>query len=176
MKHLALSLLLTTAPAGAPTHIPTVFYGVVPHGGAYGFGSVIQDDGVKAPERIYSFCQLGEGKCFDGEYPNSLVQLPDGSLIGTTAKGGTHGAGTLFQFQRTDTGWIGRSGSLCWYWQDCTRFGFPRGTLTYMDLSGGFPRLKGIIENGKGRGLIYTAIFSPDGIWVHRVRLLKHGE
>lgn len=167
---LALSLLLIAAPGHGP------YYGITAHGGVYGFGSVIMDDG-KSTETIFSFCPLGEGQCWDGGRPNSLVMLPDGSLVGTTSSGGENRSGVLFQLQPTDTGWRERTvASFCWYWHDCGRFGTPKGTLTYIGLHRGLPLLEGVIQNKKGRGLIYRATLGPDGDGIWLVRYLKHGQ
>jgi uncharacterized repeat protein (TIGR03803 family) len=74
-------------------------YGTTPGGGA-GIGSPgtvfeVSPSGVETI--LYSFCSL-QG-CVDGFHPESaLIKDKSGNLYGTTAAGGEHGGGTVFEF------------------------------------------------------------------------------
>jgi len=74
------------------------FYGTASSGGAYGGGTVFKICAQGPPEALYAF-----GSYTNGEEPNgadpvgALVQTGDGNFYGTTASGGSHGAGTIFK-------------------------------------------------------------------------------
>lgn len=79
------------------------FYGTTYEGGfgancvfGGGCGTVFKMTAGGELTTIYNFCS--SANCTDGNNPvGSLVQGADGSLYGTTAGGGTHSGGTVFQ-------------------------------------------------------------------------------
>ena len=74
------------------------FYGVTPAGGGYDGGTFFEYDPATGTETVlHSF---GNGS--DGRYPiGSLIQATDGNLYGVTSSGGTHGFGTIFEYNMT---------------------------------------------------------------------------
>ncbi len=73
------------------------FYGTTYGGGPKGnAGTIFKMTPAGDVTTIYVFCsQTG---CIDGENPTGgLVQATDGNFYGTTAGGGTHGLGTIFE-------------------------------------------------------------------------------
>jgi len=77
------------------------FYGTTLSGGANFQGTVFRITATGALTTLYSFCSLA--LCFDGGYPDSLVQGSDGNFYGTTEEGGVHcvsTCGTVFEINR----------------------------------------------------------------------------
>lgn len=69
------------------------FYGAAYQGGASGYGTVFRMTPSGSVTTLHDF----NGAPFDGGYPLSLVnQLADGTLVGTTEKGGAAGNGTVW--------------------------------------------------------------------------------
>ncbi len=77
------------------------FYGVTFGGGPFdSFGTIFQITNSGTLTTLYTFCQLSE--CTDGDIPyGGLVQGLNGALYGTTAGGGAHGGGTVFDIKTT---------------------------------------------------------------------------
>jgi uncharacterized repeat protein (TIGR03803 family) len=77
------------------------FYGVTFGGGPFdSFGTIYQITSSGALTTLYAFCQLSE--CTDGDVPyGGMVQALNGTLYGTTAGGGAHGGGTVFDIKTT---------------------------------------------------------------------------
>ncbi len=72
------------------------FYGTTEGGGAHGGGTVFKITPAGKLTTLYSFCVLAG--CADGEEPFAgLVQGKNGNFYGTTASGGSNGAGTVFE-------------------------------------------------------------------------------
>jgi uncharacterized repeat protein (TIGR03803 family) len=83
-------------------------YGTTPGGGAYGYGVVYELSPTSAgwvETVLYNFC---EDTCPQGSSPQSaLIFDSDGNLYGTTAAGGTHGSGTVFELSPSPGGgWV----------------------------------------------------------------------
>ena len=69
------------------------FYGTTALGGAHAKGTVFRIDPTGSLTTLHSF----SGSPGDGAVPVAgLVQGTDGNFYGTTALGGAHGAGTVF--------------------------------------------------------------------------------
>jgi uncharacterized repeat protein (TIGR03803 family) len=78
------------------------FYGTTPEGGANttscygnGCGTVFKITPGGTLTTLYSFCS--KSGCTDGANPGGLIQATNGNFYGTTAGGGAHGAGTVFE-------------------------------------------------------------------------------
>jgi uncharacterized repeat protein (TIGR03803 family) len=97
------------ATGSAPVSSGVVFdsqgnlYGTTVVGGAYGYGTVFElspTGGAWTETIIHSFDSV------DGASPLSPVIIDAaGNLFGTTAFGGAHGWGTVFELSRTAAGW-----------------------------------------------------------------------
>jgi uncharacterized repeat protein (TIGR03803 family) len=87
-------------PNGALIAVNGVLYGTTFYGGANcrraaGCGTVFSiDPNTGAETVVYSFCS--QRKCLDGSSPDAGLLNVNGTLYGTTYKGGTKGAGTVF--------------------------------------------------------------------------------
>jgi uncharacterized repeat protein (TIGR03803 family) len=104
------------------------FYGVTSQGGANDYGTVFQITSQGALTTIYSFCT--QTNCADGEYPfSALIQGIDGSLYGTTSKGGTDNAGTIFK--------ITTGGTLTTLYSFCGETGCPTSASTLVQVANG---------------------------------------
>ena len=78
-------------------------YGTALAGGAHNKGAVFALTPSGTETVLYSFCS--SSACADGSNPiGNLVALGPGTLYGTTASGGSMGAGTVYQL--TDTGFV----------------------------------------------------------------------
>lgn len=76
----------------------TTFSGGSGDGGAGG-GTLFEITPAGTLTTLYNFCSLSN--CPDGEYPYAaVVQGSNGSIFGTTYWGGTHNAGTVFEYTR----------------------------------------------------------------------------
>jgi uncharacterized repeat protein (TIGR03803 family) len=80
------------------------FYGTTNQGGEWGWGTVFQLSPPANPQgewtvsTMHSFCP--EYGCYDGTYPQaSLLLGADGTLYGTTSKGGGTNAGVVFKLK-----------------------------------------------------------------------------
>jgi uncharacterized repeat protein (TIGR03803 family) len=74
------------------------FYGTAYQGGATGYGTVFRITPTGSLTVLRSFA----GAPFEGAFPLSTVgHMPDGSLVGTTEKGGSTGAGTAWRIDPT---------------------------------------------------------------------------
>lgn len=72
------------------------FYGSTIFGGGYKNGNVYEVSPAGKVTNLYSFCATRG--CPDGAEPqNGVILGPNGGLYGTTAGGGAHGAGTIFE-------------------------------------------------------------------------------
>jgi uncharacterized repeat protein (TIGR03803 family) len=83
-------------------------YGTTHEGGAKGFGTVFKltpnGDGTWTKSTLYSFCS--QPHCADGQYPwADLILDHSGNLYGTTAGGGAHNHGTVFELTPGSSGW-----------------------------------------------------------------------
>jgi uncharacterized repeat protein (TIGR03803 family) len=105
-------VLTTLHPfAGQDGNLPTAglapaadgnFYGTTYYGGAADEGTVFKITPGGALTSLYGFCS--QSGCPDGENPMSgLVQAADGSLYGTTVKGGANDQGTIFKITTDGT-------------------------------------------------------------------------
>ena len=92
-------------------------YGTTGYGGAAGQGTIFKITPSGSMSTLYSFCSLAN--CADGEAASSLLPGPDGNLYGTTAYGGTFGAGTIFQ--------LTPQGSLTTLYDFCSESSCPDG-------------------------------------------------
>jgi uncharacterized repeat protein (TIGR03803 family) len=75
-------------------------YGTTVEGGSFEFGTVFElsplQDGTWQETILYNFCSVNG--CLDGQFPHTgLISDVSGNLYGTTAHGGTHGNGTVFE-------------------------------------------------------------------------------
>jgi uncharacterized repeat protein (TIGR03803 family) len=71
------------------------FYGTTVSGGAYNEGTIFAITPGGALTTVYSFC--AQSGCPDGKTPSAaLIQGTNGDFYGTTASGGAHGSGTIF--------------------------------------------------------------------------------
>jgi uncharacterized repeat protein (TIGR03803 family) len=88
-------------PNGQLTAANGLLYGTTQFGGAYDKGTVFALDPKSGAETVlYSFCSGGY-PCTDGDLPNPGPIVADGTLYGTTDRGGANcqssgGCGTLF--------------------------------------------------------------------------------
>jgi uncharacterized repeat protein (TIGR03803 family) len=72
------------------------FYGTASLGGTQNRGTLYQLTPAGALSTMHSFCTQRH-RCTDGAYPSGgLLQATDGTLYGTTTKGGPRQAGTVF--------------------------------------------------------------------------------
>ncbi len=93
-------------PSGGLTSANGVLYGTTQFGGTYDRGTVFALDPATGAETVlYSFCSGGY-PCADGNLPSGGLIDVDGTLYGTTGRGGTNcpsggGCGTLFALDAT---------------------------------------------------------------------------
>lgn len=105
------------------------FYGTTESGGinngSGGFGTVFKITSTGTLTTLYSFCaQTG---CADGANPYAgLVQIAGGNFFGTTASGGAHGQGTVYE--------ITPSGALTTLYSFCAQSGCTDGANPYAGL------------------------------------------
>jgi|SRR5579863_5638193 len=72
------------------------FYGTTFGGGANNEGTVFKITAKGSLTILYNFCS--QTNCTDGKSPGvGLLQVSNGDFYGTAAKGGAHGAGTIFK-------------------------------------------------------------------------------
>jgi uncharacterized repeat protein (TIGR03803 family) len=88
-------------------------YGTTELGGAHGGGTVFKLTLDNTKNRytesvLYAFCSTGGAQCSDGsEPPIGVIMDTDGNLYGTTATGGAHGKGAVFELAPSNTSKIG---------------------------------------------------------------------
>jgi uncharacterized repeat protein (TIGR03803 family) len=69
------------------------FYGTTTRGGSADYGTLFEVAPNGALTTLYNFCAVPN--CTDGERPYSLMQATDGSLYGTTSRGGESDTGGI---------------------------------------------------------------------------------
>ncbi len=91
------------APAGLMQAADGNLYGVTTYaGGGYNAGTLFKISTSGEFSIVHSFCSLAN--CADGSVPSSApIQGIDGSLIGTTRWGGTHGGGVVYSISPLGT-------------------------------------------------------------------------
>jgi len=83
------------APTSALILMKGKLYGTTRNGGAHNDGTVFSIDPVTGKETIvYAFCS--QDSCADGNSPYSGLVAVNGTLYGTTARGGAANSGTVF--------------------------------------------------------------------------------
>ncbi|HEX4157587.1 MAG TPA: choice-of-anchor tandem repeat GloVer-containing protein [Rhizomicrobium sp.] len=106
-------------------------YGTTQKGGANGNGTVFSlDPGTGTEQVVYSFCS--QLKCADGQYPLASLTDVNGTLYGTTQRGGSRGKGTVFTLDPS-TGAEQAVYSFCTQ-QKCADGEYPLATL--IDVNG----------------------------------------
>ena len=76
----------------------TIYGGARQHAGAVnGAGTVFEITPSGTLTTLHRFCSQSGANCADGQNPNALIQATNGSLYGTTVKGGINGRGTIFE-------------------------------------------------------------------------------
>jgi uncharacterized repeat protein (TIGR03803 family) len=141
-------------------------YGTTEFGGAHGLGTVFKlapnADGSWRESVLHSFCPTN---CGDGEYPDtSLIFDQAGNLYSTTASGGAHEFGTVFQLvPNADGSW--RESvlySFCSRTNCCDGVG-PFASLIF-DQAG---NLYGTTSAGgaHGGGIVFKLAPNADGSW-----------
>ncbi len=82
-------------PSGLMQAADGNFYGTTLIGGEFGAGNLFKITPTGGFTVVHNFCSLAN--CADGDEPGSApIQGLDGSLIGTTRGGGTHGGGVVY--------------------------------------------------------------------------------
>jgi uncharacterized repeat protein (TIGR03803 family) len=92
------------SPEGALVQAPNGdFYGTTTAGGANNAGTVFRLTSTGVLKTLYSFCPGGTSLgCPDGLKPEAgLVRATSGDFYGTTAEGGAHGGGEVFEISPT---------------------------------------------------------------------------
>jgi uncharacterized repeat protein (TIGR03803 family) len=102
LHHFAADGLVGKNPVGGMIRTTDgTLYGVTAYGGNTNKGTVFRMNGDGSGYQVMHHFQ---GRPNDGERPNSsLVQLPDGSLVGTTLVGGSGLGGTVFKINPAGT-------------------------------------------------------------------------
>ncbi len=162
---LVAGLALPFAPSYAKD-LPTPYFGVSYSGGANGSGFIFEVTKLQYQSSdmqiLYSFCSLAY--CADGGNPlGSVVQMPDGSLVGTTTTGGNNQIGTLFHLTLSASGAWNETVLMdfCMSWGDCAHYGYPMGTLSLI----GPTTVLGTVSGGPhGHGLLYTFDLSANAM------------
>jgi uncharacterized repeat protein (TIGR03803 family) len=73
-------------------------YGTTQAGGANSAGTIYRISSAGTLTTLYNFCSVGGTECRDGAAPSaSLVQGTEGTLYGTTQRGGRNSNGTVFK-------------------------------------------------------------------------------
>jgi len=104
-------------------------YGTTNAGGANQHGTVFRITPTGTLTTLYSFC--AQPKCTDGSFPIAgLVQVPNGTLYGTTQFGGASNFGTIFKI--TLKGVLTRLYSFC-HEANCPDGAFPVGLVQATD-------------------------------------------
>ncbi len=107
-------------------------FGTTGGGGAYGYGTVYEQQADGKLTTLYSFCS--QANCADGAYPYGLVLAANGNFYGTTGGGGANsnsaicktGCGTVFEI--TPAGKFTSLYSFCAQ-ASCSDGAVPFGTL-----------------------------------------------
>lgn len=155
-------------------------YGVT-GGGGLGSGVIFELDRKQrtwTEKVLYGFCPQGQGKCFDGSDPNSLIADTSGNLYGTTAGGGPPGpdAGSVFELVRAHGQWTLRTLYLfCPNGTPCVDGDNPQG-LTYagaamgLPYDGHSPLFGTTLSGGAGRqGGVVFELKHANGSWKEKV-------
>lgn len=84
-----------TRPTTPLTLLGSELYGVTAYGGRYGRGTIFRiSTGTGTPAILYSFGQ----QAHDGAQPAAPLINVNGTLYGTTSRGGRYGKGTVFSY------------------------------------------------------------------------------
>lgn len=139
-------------------------YGTTVYGGADGGGIAFQlvpnSDGTWTENILHTFTGGADGWCV----PRGLVFDPAGNLYGTTAFGGAHNDGTVFELSPAPDG----------SWTEAVLHSFnsadgaqPHSTPVFDSLG----RLYGTTWYGGayGNGVVFILIPNPDGTWTEKV-------
>ena len=81
-------------PYGGLINVNGTLYGTTEYGGEYGAGTIFKITPSGAYSQLYSFGRTPT----DGKYPTGGLINVNGTLYGTTQKGGSNGSGTIFAF------------------------------------------------------------------------------
>lgn len=149
-------LLILAAISRASPH--TTYYGTTIGGGAYGKGTLFSAWGRNVATQ-YDFC--AKPNCEDGANPEGgVLALGDGTLVGTTAEGGSYGAGVLYSFGPVESGWPGYHVilPLCTKWMACAFWGRPRDCALM-----GPREIECTSSRKDGRAVLWTMIFDRNG-------------
>ena len=142
-------------------------YGTTNAGGAHGLGTVFEvspaSGGSWTEKVLYSF---GDNVSADGKgIPNgTLLLMPDGSLFGTTTKGGVHNTGSIFQLSANPDG----------TWGETVIHSFPAGSDTSQIISPlvyyfGDGLILGALQSGNLHSAIFVLVASGDGSWTYSI-------
>lgn len=143
-------------------------YGTTAGGGAHGSGTVFRlaqkDNGHWSESVLYSFCS--DSGCGDGSTPIAgLISDASGNLYGTTAQGGSTGAGTVFKLSpRSDGSW---TESVLYSFCNCGDGWFPVAPLVF-DRAGnlyGTTEYGGIPDCQDGCGVIFKLTRGNGEAW-----------
>jgi uncharacterized repeat protein (TIGR03803 family) len=152
-------------------------YGTTTEGGTHADGVVFQlvPNGASYTENVlYNFCALAN--CADGQAPYAgLIMDVDGNLYGTTAFGGTHGHGVVFELTHGSNGWsLGVIHSFCSV-SKCADGSRPYTGLSYFGQNSGvawdkFSPLFGTTQQGgaNGNGVAYQ-LLEDGSLWNYEI-------
>ncbi len=124
----------------------STLYGMTPHGGAYGWGTVFSVPVTGGtPTILFSF----ESESPDGAHPQGSLTLSGSTLYGMTAQGGTDNNGTIFSMNIDGTDF-----------QTLLRFDGANGANPHGDLTLSGSTLYGMTSEGGDYG--YGTVFRLD--------------
>ena len=156
-----------TPQAGLVIDAAGVIYGTTEDGGEFTAGTVFSltppaTTGPWTEKILYSF----DNNQVDGAFPVAglIFDAAGKNLYGTTLVGGTHGAGTVFELERTGKGW--KEEVLYSFNDDGTDGVNPYASLVF-DAAG---NLYGTTHNGgDGFGTVFELIPSGGGVWTEKL-------